>query len=104
MVSDHLFDRCGIECSLASQEIRSMPRRAAKITQGEIARVIRAAKEAGAAEVVIDGGGQICVVLSPNVLAASTSPSQEDDDGPVWTMSHATTCLVFEIPKGNAKG
>ena len=64
----------------------SMPRRPAEVTQGEIARVIRATKEAGAAEVVIDGEGQICIVLSPNVPAASASPSKEDD-GPVWTMS-----------------
>lgn len=64
-----------------------MSRRAAKITRGEIARVIRAAKEAGAVEVIIDGEGQIRVVLSPNVPAASTSLSEEDDDGPVWTMS-----------------
>ena len=68
-------------------KVRSMPRRAAKITQGEVARVIRAAKEAGAAEVIIDGEGQIRVVLSPNVLTASTLPSEEDDDGPTWTMS-----------------
>jgi hypothetical protein len=83
----HLIDGGGIEWLLASQKVRSMPRRPVKITQGEIARVIRAAKEAGAAEVVIDGEGQIRVVLSPNVSAASTSPSEEDDDGPVWTMS-----------------
>jgi hypothetical protein len=49
-----------------------MPRRAAKITQGEIARVIRAAREAGAKEVIIDGQGQIRVVLSSNAPAAST--------------------------------
>jgi len=52
-----------------------------------IARVIRAAKEAGAVEVIIDGEGQIRVVLSPNVSAASTLLSEEDDDGPTWTMS-----------------
>lgn len=64
-----------------------MPRRPAKVTQGEIARVIRAAKEAGAVEVVIDGEGQIRVVLSADVPAASMLPSKEDDDAPVWTMS-----------------
>ena len=64
-----------------------MPRRVAKITQGEIARVIRAAKEAGAGEVIIDGQGQIRVVLSSKAPAASTSSSEETDDGPVWTMS-----------------
>jgi hypothetical protein len=40
-----------------------MPRRAAKITQSQIARVIRAAREAGATEVIIDGEGQIRIVL-----------------------------------------
>jgi hypothetical protein len=72
---------------VASEKDRCMPRRAAKITQGEIARVIRAAREAGAAEVIIDGEGQIHVVLSSNVPAALPSPSEGDDDGPVWTMS-----------------
>jgi hypothetical protein len=41
-----------------------MPRRPAKVIQDEIARAIRAAKEAGAAGVVIDSEGQIRVVLS----------------------------------------
>ena len=68
-------------------KVRSMPRRAAKTTQCEIARVIRAAKEAGAMEVIIDGEGQIRIVLSPNEPAASTSLSEEDDDCPAWTMS-----------------
>jgi len=63
-----------------------MPRRAAKITQVEIARVIRAAKEAGAKEVIIDGQGQMRVVLSSNAPAASTS-SSEATEGPAWTMS-----------------
>jgi len=57
-----------------------MPRRPAKVTQGEIARVIRAAKEAGAAEVVIDGEGQIHIVLSSNAPVASPSPAKDDDD------------------------
>jgi len=64
-----------------------MPPRAAKITQGEIARVIRAAREAGAAEVIIDGEGQMRVVLLPNVPAALTLLSEEDNEGPVWTIS-----------------
>jgi hypothetical protein len=63
-----------------------MPRRPAKVTQGEIARVIRAAKEAGAAEVVIDGEGQIHIVLSLNAPVALASPPK-DDDGQVWTLS-----------------
>jgi len=90
VASDRRFYRCGIEWSLQTEKVRSMPRCAARITQGEIARVIRAAREAGAAEVIIDGQGQIRVLLSPNVPAASTSPCDEDDEGPVWTMSAPT--------------
>jgi hypothetical protein len=52
-----------------------------------VARVIRAAREAGAEGVVIDGQGQIRVVLSPNASAASTSSSEETDDGPASTTS-----------------
>ena len=47
-----------------------MPRRAATITQADIARVIRAAKQAGAAEVVVQIGDQSVVVR----LAPSTAP------------------------------
>jgi hypothetical protein len=36
-----------------------MPRRPAKVTQAEIARAVRAAKEAGASAVTIDGDGVI---------------------------------------------
>lgn len=39
-----------------------MPRRPATITQADIARVIRAAKQAGAAEVVVTVGEQTLVV------------------------------------------
>jgi hypothetical protein len=85
--SDRPVVGCGIQWSLESEKVRPMPRRAAKITQSEIARVIRAASEAGAAEVIIDVEGQIRVILTPNVPAASTSPSEEDDQGPAWTMS-----------------
>ena len=40
-----------------------MPRRPAKVTQADIARAIRAAKEAGASEVMVDGNGVIRIVL-----------------------------------------
>jgi 2-C-methyl-D-erythritol 4-phosphate cytidylyltransferase len=39
-----------------------MPRRPAAITQADVARVIRAAKQAGAAEVVVKVGDQSVVV------------------------------------------
>jgi hypothetical protein len=47
-----------------------MPRRPAQITQADIARVIRAAKQAGAAEVVVRVGDQSIIVR----LAPSTAP------------------------------
>jgi hypothetical protein len=39
-----------------------MPRRAAQVTQADIARVIRATKQAGAAEVVVKIGEQSLIV------------------------------------------
>jgi hypothetical protein len=39
-----------------------MPRRAAQITQAEVARIIRAAKQAGASEVVVKIGGESVIV------------------------------------------
>ena len=49
-----------------------MPRRAAQIAQADIARVIRAAKQAGAAEVVLNIAGQSLIVR----LAASENPQK----------------------------
>jgi hypothetical protein len=44
-----------------------MPRRAAQITQADVARIIRAAKQAGAAEVEIKMGEQTVLVrLTPS--------------------------------------
>ena len=40
----------------------NMPRRAAQITQAEVARIIRAAKQAGASEVVVKIGEQSVIV------------------------------------------
>jgi hypothetical protein len=39
-----------------------MPRRAAQVTQAELARIIRAAKQAGASEVVVKIGEQSVIV------------------------------------------
>jgi hypothetical protein len=50
-----------------------MPRRAAQVTQADIARVIRAAKQAGAAEVVVKIGEQSLIVR----LVASENPLQK---------------------------
>jgi hypothetical protein len=47
-----------------------MPRRGAAITQADIARAIRAAKQAGAAEVEIRvGGATILVRITPSTAA-----------------------------------
>ena len=50
-----------------------MPRRAAQVTQADIARVIRAAKQAGAAEVEVKIGDQSLIVR----LAASEKTLQK---------------------------
>jgi hypothetical protein len=51
-----------------------MPRRPAVITQADIARVIRAAKQAGAAEVVVKvGKASITVRLEPSTEDNRTS-------------------------------
>jgi 2-iminoacetate synthase ThiH len=50
-----------------------MHRRPAQVTQADIARVIRAAKQAGAAEVVIQLGEQ-------SVIVRFTSSTGGDDD------------------------
>ena len=47
-----------------------MPRRAASVTQADVARIIRAAKQAGAAEVEIKLGEQTVLVR----LTLSTGP------------------------------
>ncbi len=49
-----------------------MPRRPAQITQADVARVIRAAKQAGASEVVVYVGEQTLIVR----LAPSTTPDK----------------------------
>jgi hypothetical protein len=49
-----------------------MPRRPAQITQAEVARIIRTAKQAGASEVVVKFGEQSVVVR----LDQSTAPEK----------------------------
>jgi hypothetical protein len=48
-----------------------MPRRPAQITQADVARIIRAAKQAGASEVVVKIGEQSVIVK----LGQSTAPT-----------------------------
>jgi hypothetical protein len=59
-----------------------MPRRPAKVTQADIARAIRAAKEAGASGVTIDGEGIIRIILMGAVPIKSTNGIDQD-----WTPS-----------------
>jgi hypothetical protein len=60
-----------------------MPRRAAKITQTDIARAIRAAKDAGASAVTIDGEGVIRIALMADA-APMKPPNHVDLE---WTPS-----------------
>ena len=62
-----------------------MPRRPAKVTQADIARAIRAAKEASVGEVTIDGEGVIRIALSAS--AAPVEPARDLDE--VWVPSEA---------------
>ena len=52
-----------------------MPRRPAQITQADVARVIRAAKQAGATEVVVRIGEQSVIVK----LSTSHTKALEED-------------------------
>ena len=53
------------------QKLRAMPRRAASITQADIARVVRAAKQAGASEVEVRmrGGDSIVIRMESSKTA-----------------------------------
>ena len=60
-----------------------MPRRPAKVTQADISRAIRAAKEAGASEVTVDGDGviRIFLIASAALIAPANGHNHE------WTPS-----------------
>ena len=62
-----------------------MPRRPAKVTQADIARAIRAAKEAGASEVMVDGNGVIRIVLMEGAAPIQSATNLDD----VWLPSEA---------------
>ncbi len=51
-----------------------MSRRPAAFTQADVARAIRAAKQAGAAEVEVRASGQATILIR---LSPSTAPDQE---------------------------
>jgi hypothetical protein len=60
-----------------------MPRRLAKVTQADIARAIRAAKEAGASAVTIDGEGVIRIALTKSTPSIQTKNHFDQE----WTPS-----------------
>jgi ribosomal protein L1 len=62
-----------------------MPRRAAKVTQADIARAIRAARNAGANEVTVDSEGTIKISLGP----VSIAPAVLSDQKQSWAPSDA---------------
>jgi hypothetical protein len=51
-----------------------MPRRPAKVTQADVARVVRAAMQAGAAGVEVRPDGTIVVQLEPNLVTTIVGP------------------------------
>jgi hypothetical protein len=73
-----------------------MPRRPAKVTQADIARAIRAAKEAGASAVIIDGDGVIRIALTAS--AASIKPA--NDSNQEWTPSEALKRFMKRTESG----
>ena len=73
-----------------------MPRRPAKVTQADIARAIRAAKEAGANEVTVDGDGVIRIALMAGT--APTKPRNGLDQE--WTPSEALQRFLKRTESG----
>jgi hypothetical protein len=62
-----------------------MPRRPAKVTQADIARAIRAAKEAGASAITVDAEGVIRIALT-----STEAPIKAiNDHDETWTPSEA---------------
>jgi hypothetical protein len=54
-----------------------MPRRPAQMTQAEVARIIRAAKQAGASEVVVKIGEQSVIVKLSTTSSQPLDPDEE---------------------------
>ena len=73
-----------------------MSRRPAKVTQADIARAIRAAKEAGASTVTVDADGIIRIALSAN--AAPVNPGTDVDD--IWVPSQALQRFLKRTESG----
>ena len=73
-----------------------MPRRPAKVTQADIARAIRAAKEAGASAVTVDGDGIIRIALT----ASATLIKPAIDADQEWTPSEALQRFLKRTENG----
>lgn len=72
-----------------------MPRRPAKVTQADIARAIRAAKEAGASTVTVDREGVIRITLVGAAPIKSTNGVDQD-----WTPSEALQRFLKRTESG----
>jgi hypothetical protein len=72
-----------------------MPRRPAKVTQADIARAIRAAKEAGANAVTIDGDGVIRITLVGAAPIKRTNGVDQE-----WTPSDALQRFLKRTESG----
>jgi hypothetical protein len=73
-----------------------MPRRPAKVTQADIARAIRAARQAGASAVVVDGDGAIRIALTES--SAPIKPA--NDPGEIWVPSEALQRFLKRTESG----
>lgn len=62
-----------------------MPRRPARVTQADISRAIRAARQAGASAVTIDGEGVIRIALT--AITGPTEPARDLNEE--WVPSEA---------------
>ena len=62
-----------------------MPRRPTKVTQADIARAIRAAKEAGASAITVDAEGIIRIALTVDAAPIKTINGRDE----IWTPSEA---------------
>ena len=68
-----------------------MPRRPAQVTQAEVARIIRAAKQAGASEVVVKIGNELSVriPLAPDKCGKFSEQGADLTELDVWMAKRA---------------
>lgn len=73
-----------------------MPRRPAKVTQADIARAIRAAKEAGAGELTVDREGVIRIALVTGAAQIKSTNGHDQE----WTPSEALQRFLKRTESG----